>query len=87
MARFVEEAYRGEPQTRRLAGLPLYQWLAAGSAALGMVVMALRGPPLPPMGGPAGWLLVISALWAAVSAFAMSMDFPASERRFSRLTG
>jgi protein-S-isoprenylcysteine O-methyltransferase Ste14/membrane-associated phospholipid phosphatase len=87
MARFVEEAYRGEPQTKRLAGLPLYQWLAAGSAALGMVVMALRGPALPPMGGPAGWLLASSALWAVVSAFAMSMDFPASERRFSRLTG
>jgi hypothetical protein len=25
--RFMEEAYRGEPQTRRLAGLPIYQWL------------------------------------------------------------
>jgi phosphatidylglycerol:prolipoprotein diacylglycerol transferase len=87
MSRFVEEAYRGEPQTRRIAGLPLYQWLAAGSVALGMVVMALRGgPPLPPMRAPAVWLLVISVLWAAVSAFAMSMDFPASERRFSRLT-
>ena len=88
MSRFVEEAYRGEPQTRRIAGLPLYQWLAAGSVALGMVIMALGdGPPLPPMRGPTAWLLVISALWAAVSAFAMSMDFPDSERRFSRLTG
>src|SRR5208282_5229814 len=44
MSRFAEEAYRGEPQTRRIAGLPLYQWMAAGSAALGMVLMALRGP-------------------------------------------
>jgi protein-S-isoprenylcysteine O-methyltransferase Ste14 len=87
MARFVEEAYRGEPQTRRIAGLPLYQWMAAGSTALGMVVMALRGPPLPPLRAPAAWLLAISALWGVVSAFAMSMDFPASARRFSRLTG
>ena len=43
MSRFAEEAYRGEPQTRRIAGLPLYQWMAAGSVVLGMVVMALRG--------------------------------------------
>ena len=87
MARFVEEAYRGEPQTKRIAGLPLYQWLAAGSVVAGMVVMAWRGPPLPPMRGPTAWLLAGSALWAAVSAFAMSMDFPASKRRYSRLTG
>jgi len=83
----VEEAYRGEPQTRRIAGLLLYQWLAAGSAVLGMAVMALRGPSLPPMRGPAAWLVAASALWGLLSAFAMSMDFPASERRFSRLTG
>ena len=87
MSRFAEEAYRGEPQTRRIAGLPLYQWMAAGSAALGMVLMALRGPPLTPMCGPGAWLLLSSALWGVVSAFAMSMDFPASARRLSRLTG
>jgi len=87
MSRFVEEAYRGEPQTRRIAGLPLYQWLAAGSVVLGMVVMALPAPSLPPMRPPTIWLWVMSALWAVISAFAMSMDFPASERRFSCLTG
>ncbi|MGA3178821.1 MAG: prolipoprotein diacylglyceryl transferase family protein [Verrucomicrobiota bacterium] len=87
MSRFVEEAYRGEPQTPRVAGLPLYQWMAAGSVALGMVVMVLRGPPLPPLRPPTAWHLASSALWAVVSAFALSMDFPASERRFSRLTG
>jgi membrane-associated phospholipid phosphatase len=87
MSRFAEEAYRGEPQTRRIAGLPLYQWMAAGSVVLGMVVMALRAPPLPPMRAPSAWLWAGAALWAVVSAFAMSMDFPASARRFSRLTG
>jgi protein-S-isoprenylcysteine O-methyltransferase Ste14 len=87
MSRFVEEAYRGEPQTRRIAGLPIYQWLAVASAVLGMILMALRGPSLPPLRAPTPFLLVASALWGAVSAFAMSMDFPASTRRFSRLTG
>ena len=56
-------------------------------AVLGMAVMALRGPSLPPMRGPAAWLVAVSALWGLLNAFAMSMDFPASERRFSRLTG
>jgi phosphatidylglycerol:prolipoprotein diacylglycerol transferase len=87
MSRFAEEAYRGEPQTKRFAGLPLYQWMAAGSVVLGMVVMALRAPPLPPMRGPTAWLVAAAALWGALCAFAMSMDFPASQRRFSRLTG
>jgi phosphatidylglycerol:prolipoprotein diacylglycerol transferase len=87
MSRFVEEAYRGEPQTRRIAGLPIYQWLAVGSVILGMVIMTLRAPSLPPMRAPTPGLLIAAAFWAILSAFAMSMDFPASTRRFSRLTG
>jgi hypothetical protein len=86
-SRFVEEAYRGEPQTMRYAGLPLYQWMAVGSVILGMVAMTLAGPALPPSGAPTPWLWAISLLWGLVCAFAMSMDFPASTRRFSRLTG
>ncbi|HWI57148.1 MAG TPA: prolipoprotein diacylglyceryl transferase family protein, partial [Bacillota bacterium] len=35
LSRFVEEAYRGEPQTWRFAGLPLYQWMAVGSLVFG----------------------------------------------------
>ncbi len=87
MSRFVEEAYRGEPQTRRIAGLPIYQWLAVASVVLGMILMTLRIQPLPPLHAPTPSLLAASALWGLVSAFAMSMDFPASTRRFSRHTG
>jgi len=87
LARFVEEAYRGEPQTRCWAGLALYQWMAAGSFVLGMAVMALPGPTLPPMHPPGLWLLISSLLWALICAGALSVDLPGSSRRFSRLSG
>ena len=35
-ARFMEEGYRGEPQTVRWAGLPIYQWLALASRCMGL---------------------------------------------------
>jgi membrane-associated phospholipid phosphatase len=87
LSRFVEEAYRGEPQTRGLYGLPLYQWMAAGSLALGMVIMALPEQTLAGLHAPSPALLLLSVGWGLTCAFAMSMDFPGSNRRFSRLTG
>ena len=87
MSRFVEEAYRGEPQTARFAGLPLYQWLAVGSLLLGMALMALPRCSLPPLHASSPVLLAASLAWGAVCAFCMGMDFPDSNRRFSRLTG
>ena len=40
---FIEEAYRGEPQTPVVAGLRLYQWLAVGTVAFGAVLTSLAG--------------------------------------------
>jgi hypothetical protein len=87
ISRFIEEAYRGEPQTIRVVGLPIYQWLAVVSLVTGMILMTLPSHSLPPMHAPTPLLMVASLLWGLVCAFAMSMDFPKSERRFSRLTG
>jgi phosphatidylglycerol:prolipoprotein diacylglycerol transferase len=87
MCRFVEEAYRGEPQTVRWAGLPLYQWMAIGSTVTGMLLMPLPGQCPAAWHTPTFWLLVSSLLWSLVCAFAMSVDFPKSNRRYSRLTG
>lgn len=87
MSRFVEEAYRGEPQSAHLAGLPLYQWMAIGSVVLGMFIMPLPGQSLSALHAPTFGLLAGSVLWALVCSFAMSMDFPNSNRRYSRLTG
>lgn len=84
--RFVEEAYRGEPQTPRFGGLAIYQWNAAASAALGLCFLAWPGEPLEPATG-LGWPGVFTALgFACVVGLAMGVDFPKSTRRFGRLT-
>jgi hypothetical protein len=88
LARFVEESYRGEPQTPVIAGLRSYQWIAVVSLLAGIACTTL--PPVP---GPLGFVppdarLIGAALaMAAVTGFAMGVDFPASNRRFSRLAG
>ena len=86
LARFVEESYRAEPQTPVLAGLHLYQWLALASLLLGMAVTLL-----PPRTASAGFTppwpgLLLAALgMALLFGVAMGVDFPRSNRRYSRL--
>lgn len=91
LARFVEEAYRGEPQTRRLAGLPEYQWYAIASVVAGMMVTALPVPAAAPALNIRAALAPVP-MGAAIAiglftALAMSMDFPRWNCRFARLTG
>lgn len=87
LARFVEEAYRGEPQTARHAGLSDYQWLSVGMILLAFVFwnipLAMVPAPLPAW--QAGSMLPGIAL-GLLYAFCMSTDFPDSNRRFARLT-
>jgi len=86
VARFVEESFRGEPQTAIVGGLRIYQWLAAISLVAGIVLSALPTAPGPSAFAPLEWRLVLAALaMALISGFAMGVDFPASNRRFSRL--
>jgi protein-S-isoprenylcysteine O-methyltransferase Ste14 len=87
VGRFVEEAYRGEPQTPTVLGLRLYQWWSIGLATAGMVVSSIPSPLSP---ATIGWrwdlmaaALVAGILWAT----ALSVDFPNSKRRYARLTG
>jgi hypothetical protein len=86
LARFVEESYRGEPQTPVIAGLRSYQWIAVVSVLAGIVCTTLPAAP-----GPSGFALPSARLigaalaMAAITGFAMGVDFPASNRRFSRL--
>jgi protein-S-isoprenylcysteine O-methyltransferase Ste14 len=83
--RFVEEAYRGEPQTPVFARLRLYQWVSVAVAAIGAMCTALgHGDPAP------GIDFTPSVLWPAlgfgvVTCLAMGVDFPDSNRRLSRL--
>ncbi len=87
IARFVEESYRGEPQTPILRGLRVYQWMAILSLVIGIACTAVRPTPAPMAGfaGPSRSLLLAAVAMALLTAFAMGVDFPRSNRRFSRL--
>lgn len=85
-ARFVEESYRGEPQTPIIGGLRVYQWFAIASVAIGIIFTML--PPASRNAGfgpPSPVLLASAVAMFVVFAAAMGLDFPRSNRRFSRL--
>ncbi len=85
LGRFVEEAYRGEPQTPVIGGLRFYQWLAVASVLAGVLVTMARGGPAPAL--QFRWnALLPAAAFGLAAAFALGVDFPNSNRRFSRLT-
>ncbi len=84
--RFVEEAYRGEPQTPVLGSLRLYQWVAVATLVLGAFITTVKhSPPSPPPGIHVASIFV--ALACGIGAwFLTGVDFPESNRRFARLT-
>lgn len=85
LGRFVEEHYRGEPQTAVIAGFRLYQWLTlvfvVGGAALTTLPSSAAPAPVP-IGWPA---IAVSLLAAVIGTASFGMDVPKSNRRFSRL--
>jgi prolipoprotein diacylglyceryltransferase len=85
IARFIEEAYRGEPQTPTLFGLRLYQWIAVGSVVGGAVLTILHSPSPPSLKFSLDgmvWALSFGCLAGA----ALGVDFPESNRPLARLT-
>ncbi|MBL7797627.1 MAG: prolipoprotein diacylglyceryl transferase [Saprospiraceae bacterium] len=86
LGRFVEEAYRGEPQTPVFGKLRLYQWAAIVTILAGMVITTFPYP-MPDLAPVVTWR---TFAWAAFMGFfvqfMMGIDFPQSQRRFSRLT-
>jgi len=86
IGRFAEEAWRGEPQTRIVAGLRFYQWAAIASVILGAVFSVIASN-MPTPSFQFSWnTLVPTAAFGLFVSFAMGLDFPDSNRRFSRLT-
>jgi prolipoprotein diacylglyceryltransferase len=85
LGRFVEEHYRGEPQTAVIAGFRLYQWLTLGFVVGGAALSALPSASAPaPV--PIGWpTIAVSLLAAVIGTASFGMDVPRSNRRFSRL--
>ena len=86
--RFVEDAYRGEVQTRMVGEMPENQFVAIGAIIVGLL-FTLLSSPAPQVVAPtidAAWL-VACLVAGALAAFALSMDFPRATRSFSRLSG
>jgi protein-S-isoprenylcysteine O-methyltransferase Ste14/membrane-associated phospholipid phosphatase len=85
LARFVEESYRGEPQTKVTGGLRLYQWMAIATTIIGVFVTMIGNTPAAPIPHP-NWQTIIAAAGFSLFAwFALGVDFPASNKRFARL--
>ena len=85
IGRFVEEAYRGEVQTPILKGLRLYQWTAILSVFIG-IIMTLIDIDSAAILSNVGWETILSAtIGGLFTTFAMGIDFPYSNARFSRL--
>ena len=86
--RFIEEAYRGEPLTKIICNLRIYQWFSLIMYFCGMIVMSL------PSENTFMWsfkdyraAIVAGIVFFIISSFAMSTDFPDSNFRYSRLSG
>ena len=85
IGRFVEEAFRGEVQTPIMKGLRLYQWTAILSVLIG-IIMTVIHIEVVPITAEVGWETVVSAILGGLfTTFAMGIDFPYSNARFSRL--
>jgi|TARA_B100002003_G_scaffold1225_2_gene1069 protein-S-isoprenylcysteine O-methyltransferase Ste14 len=85
LSRFVEESYRGEPQTATLWGLRLYQWITVISIFSGALFTIISSPislvhfHLTPI------VLAFAIFSGLVALFLGGVDFPKSDKRFSRL--
>jgi uncharacterized membrane protein len=86
IGRFVEEAYRGEPQTLILYGLRLYQWLAIITALIGAIITTITSAPLAPIPQPHPSSALTAFFCGMLAWFVSAIDFPNSDRRFARLT-
>ena len=87
LGRFVEESYRGEPQTLVVGGLRIYQWFSIGFVVGGAILSCIPAPSVPGSWGWNGSLIPIALICGVAAWAAMGVDFPESQRRFARLSG
>lgn len=85
LGRFVEEHYRGEPQTRIVGGLRIYQWLAIGSVLVGAIFTVAGDRAAPAFAVPSWRTWTAAALFGIVTYGAYGVDFPRWNVRFARL--
>lgn len=85
LGRFVEEHYRGEPQTAVVGGLRLYQWLAIAFVVGGATLTTIQAEPAPARQPLDGTVLPPLLVVGVMTYIAYGVEFPRSNRRFSRL--
>jgi len=85
LGRFVEEAYRGEAQTPSIKGLHLYQWTAIFSVIAGIIMTVIQVEPAIIHPGLSWESVLVAVISGSFLFFAMGVDFPYSNVRFSRL--
>ncbi|MBI2407443.1 MAG: prolipoprotein diacylglyceryl transferase [Gemmatimonadetes bacterium] len=85
LGRFVEEHFRGEPQTAVIAGFRMYQWLTLGFVVGGALLTTFETAAAPAPVPLDGRTIVVALLTAVIGIASFGMDVPASNRRFSRL--
>jgi prolipoprotein diacylglyceryltransferase len=85
LSRFVEEAYRGEPQTPVVRGLRLYQWIALSGIILGAILTTIPYSVSRPAVQFNAATLLIAVTGGLLATFLTGIDFPQSNKRFSRL--
>jgi prolipoprotein diacylglyceryltransferase len=86
VARFIEESYRGEPQTPRVGGLRLYQWMAVLSVGFGVALTVMPRGSSSELVFASDWKAwVAGIIYGLLVGFVMGVDFPGSARRFARL--
>lgn len=85
LGRFVEEHYRGEPQTTIVGGLRLYQWLAIVFVIGGATLTTLGATSAPRAEGLEVSVVPMVLAVGLMTYVAFGLDFPRSNRRLSRL--
>jgi prolipoprotein diacylglyceryltransferase/protein-S-isoprenylcysteine O-methyltransferase Ste14 len=85
LGRFVEEHFRGEPQTRIVAGLRSYQWLSIAGIFAGAVLTCLGNTRAPAIQAIDGRTVAIAGVFGALTYLAYGVDFPRLNTRFARL--
>jgi len=85
LSRFVEEHFRGEPQTPYFAGLRVYQWTALIGVVVGAIFTSLPKMQIFPLPAFSFETVAVALILGLLANFALGIDFPDSNKRFSRL--
>jgi len=85
LSRFVEESYRGEPQTPIIKGMRVYQWLALGGVIIGAVLSTIPYEVHHQSIQISMETVLVAAGCGLLAIFLTGIDFPGSSKRFSRL--